>query len=633
MKATSSPAPTLKHWVEYILLALFVQFLGMVPRRMARKIGAGIGDLVYRSAGRLRRVGLHNLQLALPELSVVERQETLRRTFRHLGWHLAEFCQMSQYRADFVERDLMRYEGLHHFVEAEKAGKGVLVLTGHLGAWELSSFVHSLLGRPMGMVIRRLDNPLVDRMVNRIRCMHGNRVLHKDDFARSLLHAMARGEAVGILMDTNMTPPQGVFVPFFGVEACTASGLARVARKTGAAVIPGFLIWEAAEGRYILHFGESLPVQRTADSDADALANTALFAKVTEDYIRRYPDQWLWLHRRWKTRPAGQPGLYTSGAGTHRRQPQRDTESRMASAELVTAWVSGVGSAQATGLQRVADPLHADAEAVVFASSAATLAEACASQAGLILAGERIAEGNPDARIVRVPDARLAFAIVADRLQERPAPRIAASAVISPSASLGSGAIVAAGAVIGDNVVVGKDCWIGVRVTIEAGVVLGDCVRVQAGAVLGSLGFGYARRPDGSYLLFPQQGGLVIEDDVEIGANTTIDRGALGETRIGAGTKIDNLVHIGHNCQIGRNVIIAAQTGISGSSVVEDGAILGGQVGIGEHALVGGGVILGGGAGVLSGKKLKGPGQVFWGRPARPLKQYLRDLARLSRGR
>ncbi len=162
---------------------------------------------------------------------------------------------------------------------------------------------------------------------------------------------------------------------------------------------------------------------------------------------------------------------------------------------------------------------------------------------------------------------------------------------------------------------------------------LGDRVHVQAGAVLGSFGFGYARRPDGRYLLFPQQGALLVEDDVDIGANTTIDRGALGETRIGAGTKIDNLVHIGHNCRIGRNVIIAAQTGISGSSVVEYGAIMGRQVGMGEHALVGPGVILGGGAGVLSNKKLYGEGQVFWGRPARPLKQYLRDLARLSRGK
>ena len=305
----------------------------------------------------------------------------------------------------------------------------------------------------------------------------------------------------------------------------------------------------------------------------------------------------------------------------------------MATAEQVAAWVQGSGGTQAAEVRHVADPQHADVHAVVFASSAAALAEACASQAGLILAGQRISDGNTDARIVRVSDARLAFAIVADRLREHTAPSVAASSIVSPSARLGIRTAVGAGAVIGDGVVIGADCTIGACVAIEAGVVLGDRVRVQAGAVLGSLGFGYARRPDGSYMLFPQQGSLVIEDDVEIGANSTIDRGALGETRVGAGTKIDNLVHIGHNCQIGRNVIIAAQTGISGSSVVEDGAILGGQVGIGEHALVGGGVILGGGAGVLSNKKLKGPGQVFWGRPARPLKQYLRDLARLSRGR
>ncbi len=146
---------------------------------------------------------------------------------------------------------------------ARDRGKGVLIVTGHLGAWELSSFWHSLMGYPMSMVIRRLDNPRVDRLVNEIRCLHGNRVLHKDDFARGLLSAMRQGETVGILMDTNMTPPQGVFVPFFGTEACTASGLARVAQRTGAAVLPGFLVWEAAEERYVLHFGEEIPLLRT----------------------------------------------------------------------------------------------------------------------------------------------------------------------------------------------------------------------------------------------------------------------------------------------------------------------------------------------------------------------------------
>ena len=213
---------------------------------MARAVGVGIARIAYLSVGRLRRVGLRNLELAFPEMPVAERESILRIEYRNLGWLLAEFCQMSSYTLAFASR-FIRYEGLEHYLAARDRGKGVLVLTGHLGAWELSSYYHSLAGYPMGMVIRRLDNPLVDQMVNRIRCRHGNRVLHKDDFARGLIAAMRAGETVGILMDTNMTPPQGLFVPFFGVPACTASGLARVALKTGAAVLPGFLLWEEAE--------------------------------------------------------------------------------------------------------------------------------------------------------------------------------------------------------------------------------------------------------------------------------------------------------------------------------------------------------------------------------------------------
>jgi len=186
----------------------------------------------------------------------------------------------------------------------------VLIVTGHLGAWELSSFYHSLMSYPMGMVIRRLDNRRLDAYVNAIRCLHGNRVLHKDDFARGLLTAMRAGETVGILMDTNMRPPQGVFVEFFGRPACTASGLARVALKTGAAVLPGFMVWEPAEKKYVLHFGPELVFARSGDAEADALAATQACAAATEEWIRRYPDQWLWIHRRWKTRPAGEPGLY-----------------------------------------------------------------------------------------------------------------------------------------------------------------------------------------------------------------------------------------------------------------------------------------------------------------------------------
>jgi KDO2-lipid IV(A) lauroyltransferase len=166
------------------------------------------------------------------------------------------------------------------------------------------------MGMPMGMVIRRLDNPLVDKFVNRVRCLHGNRVIHKDDFARGLIASMRAGETVGILMDTNMTPPQGVFVPFFGTSACTASGMARIAEKTGAVVLPGFLLWEESEQKYVLRFGEELEVVHTGDAEQDALTNTTVFTAAIERYVRQYPEQWLWMHRRWKTRPAGEEGIY-----------------------------------------------------------------------------------------------------------------------------------------------------------------------------------------------------------------------------------------------------------------------------------------------------------------------------------
>lgn len=288
---------------------LSVSMLRLLPRSLARASGALIGAAAFRLLGRLRRVGLRNLALAFPEMPAREREAILRAEYKNLGYLLAEFCKMPGYTPESASR-FIRYEGLENYLAARDRGKGVLVLTGHLGAWELSSFHHSLMGMPMGMVIRRLDNPLVDAYVNRIRCLHGNRVIHKDDFARGLIASMRAGETVGILMDTNMTPPQGVFVPFFGVEACTASGMARIASKTGAAVVPGFLLWEQSEQKYVLHFGTELEVAHTGDAEQDAVVNTASFTAAIEGYIRKYPEQWLWMHRRWKTRPAGEEGIY-----------------------------------------------------------------------------------------------------------------------------------------------------------------------------------------------------------------------------------------------------------------------------------------------------------------------------------
>jgi UDP-3-O-[3-hydroxymyristoyl] glucosamine N-acyltransferase len=288
---------------------------------------------------------------------------------------------------------------------------------------------------------------------------------------------------------------------------------------------------------------------------------------------------------------------------------------------------------------------------LVFAEEEASFAAALASAAGAVLVGPQMTIANANKPVLRIPQPRLAFARAALLLRDpQPDPSIHPTAVIDPTAqigaqvsvgthasveegaSIGPGTIIGAGVVIGAGVRIGSNCHIYPRVVIYPGATLGDRVVVHAGAVLGADGFGYVRdRTNGEYTQFPQQGTLVIEDDVEIGANTTIDRGALEETRIARGTKLDNLIHIGHNCNIGRNVVIAAQTGISGSSAVGDGAILGGQVGMGDHAMVGPGVILGGQAGILPRKKLLGPGIVFWGTPAKPVRQYLKELAMLAR--
>lgn len=304
------PLPVkMRERIEFWLVVLVARTLGRLPRGLSRLLVRLLTALLFMVLGRLRRVGERNLELALRDLSHPERIQILRSLFRYLGWQLVEFCRMQRYSRENT-RGWIRTEGLENYLAARGRGKGVLVLTGHLGAWELSSFYHSLMGYPMGMVIRRLDNRLLDEYVNTMRCLHGNRVLHKDDFARGLLTAMRAGQTVGILMDTNMTPPQGVFVRFFGVEACTASGLARVALKTGAAVVPGFLVWEPEERQYVLRFDRELELVHTGNTEQDIVVATQQCNDVLESWIRRYPDQWLWIHRRWKTRPPGEPPVY-----------------------------------------------------------------------------------------------------------------------------------------------------------------------------------------------------------------------------------------------------------------------------------------------------------------------------------
>ncbi len=302
-------------------------------------------------------------------------------------------------------------------------------------------------------------------------------------------------------------------------------------------------------------------------------------------------------------------------------------------AEAVGAVLDDSASDAARGqvIARVSGLSRATSDALIFIESDALLASALATEAAAALVPLSVAPGEHAKPLLRVRQPKLAFAHAARLLADHTVAQIHPTAIVG-EAAIGEETAIGAGCVLADDVSIGTGCTLHPRVTIYGGVTIGDRVVVHAGAVLGADGFGYVRDAQtGEYLQFPQQGTLVIEDDVEIGANTTIDRGALEETRIGRGTKIDNLVHVGHNVRIGRNVVIAAQTGISGSTVIGDSAVIGGHVGMGDHATVGEGVIVGSGAGILPHKKLKGPGQMFWGVPAKPLKTHLRELATLAK--
>ncbi|HEX9120176.1 MAG TPA: lysophospholipid acyltransferase family protein [Terriglobales bacterium] len=299
----------MRHRLEYALVWPVVKILGALPRPLARTLGILLAGAVYRLHRRLRKVGLRNLEIAYPEMAAAERRRIVRGVFVSLGRQLAEFCRFPRYTRDNVSQVAV-YEGFENFDAAQRRGKGVLFLTAHLGGWEVGSFVHSIHGHRLRIVVRALDNPYLDRLVERYRTLHGNSTFEKQDFARGLIAAMRAGETVGLLMDQNMTPPAGVFVDFFGVPACAASGIARVALRTDASVVPAFTIWDDVRRKYLITFAPRLALPKSGDDERDVVSATQLFTSVIEEYVRKFPDQWLWVHRRWKTRPEGEQPLY-----------------------------------------------------------------------------------------------------------------------------------------------------------------------------------------------------------------------------------------------------------------------------------------------------------------------------------
>ncbi len=279
--------------------------LQWAPRKLAFVLARLYTHLLDMAIPRLRRVARRNLAMALPEFTPERHAEIVNGVFRSIARILVTFAKFPAIRRGYLGR-WIRLEGGEYFDRALQAGRGVLVATAHLGNWELSAFAHALMTAPMNVVVRPLDNPLIDRLVERRRALTGNRPIGKKDFARAILKALAANQAVGILIDQNAALDTGVFVNFFGVPASAGTGFAKIAAHSGAAVIPGFALWNEREGRYVLRFYP--PLEMTGDAARD----TQTLQSKLEDAIREYPDQWLWIHRRWKTRPPGEPSPYES---------------------------------------------------------------------------------------------------------------------------------------------------------------------------------------------------------------------------------------------------------------------------------------------------------------------------------
>ena len=299
----------MREWFEYVAAWLGMKSLGLLPRPAARFAGASFAAAAYALRAPLRRAAMFNLSLAFPDWSEAKRRGVIRRMIQQVGWMAAEFSQFPKYTRKNIEK-IVVLDGYENFDAARRRGKGVLFLTGHMSAWELAPFAHALYGHPLHFLVRPIANQRVDALINRYRCLSGNQPIEKNKSARSILRILGDGGTVGILSDHNTVLEESVFVDFFGIPASTTSGLARIALRTDAAVVPGFLSWDNARRKYRLRFEPAIELARTGDEEKDVRENTARFTKTIEDYVRAYPDQWLWVHKRWKTRPPGEKEIY-----------------------------------------------------------------------------------------------------------------------------------------------------------------------------------------------------------------------------------------------------------------------------------------------------------------------------------
>lgn len=301
----------LQTFLEYAAAKSVLVTLGHLPAPVAMKLGRNVGKLAYALAGNLRKTGATNLRLAFPEKSEAERQKLLRECFDSLGRQLGFFSQFATRSLDEL-KSMIEPQGLEH-LEAAKANMnsgGLILFTAHLGAWELTSFGPSLFGHRFSFLVRRIDNAKIEQLVDRTRRRFGNETIDKLSAARSMLKLLRSNGVLGLLPDLNTLDSEAIFVDFFGVPAATNFIMAKLALRTESPIIPVFAPWNEEKGKYLMIVGPPVSFAPTGNEEADVRALTTTLSQVIENQIRRYPGQWLWIHKRWKTRPKGEPAIY-----------------------------------------------------------------------------------------------------------------------------------------------------------------------------------------------------------------------------------------------------------------------------------------------------------------------------------
>jgi KDO2-lipid IV(A) lauroyltransferase len=300
-------------WLEYAIARSLLAFLSVLPFKASEWIGITAGSVGYNLLGKLRRVGERNLELAFPEKPPEERTRILKAAFRNMGRVMAVVSRFDSINTENIG-ELIEYnvdpEYAARYEKTKAEGRGRIILGGHIGNWELQAFSYPFRFEPLSFLARRMDNPRIEQMILDIRTRHGNKQIDKTNSASSVLRTLRSGGTVGVLADVNSHPKEGVFVPFFGIPACTATGIAVLALRANAVIVPSFAVWDGAKGRYSIIYDEMIEPINTGDRKSDIEKTTALCVAATERVIRKYPDQWIWIHRRWKTRPPGEKDLY-----------------------------------------------------------------------------------------------------------------------------------------------------------------------------------------------------------------------------------------------------------------------------------------------------------------------------------